>query len=255
MSAPAYQPASDLGAKIFRRWTQFSSRRMIKYNLARPVVSFSFDDCPLTAISHGVKALEQEGWQATLYIAASLFNTENHHGRMISADDAQAAFKSGHEIGGHTFSHIDVMDTGISDYLMDIERNHEALEALDIPAPETFAYPFGQANPGVKKTLEARFKGLRGITPGVQTGSADLNQIKSSPVFSGANFRNVMQDIKMLKFKPGWMTLFTHDIRDNPSEWGCTPEEFLQIIVEVRKSGAIVLPVAKAVEYLKGAGS
>ena len=255
MTAAAYQPASGFGAKIARRITQVCARRMLKFRLDRPIVSFSFDDCPKTALSAGVKQLEEENWQSTLYLAPGLFDITNHHGRMISHDDARAAYASGHEIGGHTFSHIDVMETGIGDFLADIERSDAALVALGIPLPQTFAYPFGQANPGAKKALEKRFKGLRGITPGAHFGAADLNQIKSSPIFSGPNLSKIHDELKMMKVKPGWLTLFTHDVRDNPSEWGCTPQEFEQIVTAVRESGALVLPVAQAIDYLKGGGS
>ena len=57
--------------------------------------------------------------------------------------------------------------------------------------------------------------------------------------------------IKDLKSKPGWLTLFAHDIRDTPSEWGCTPEEFKTVLAAVKQSGAIVLPVHQAISLIE----
>ena len=248
----AYAPSSDFSAKIKRRITPLQRRRDIRFSLEKPVVSFTFDDCPLSAVTHGLKPMEREGWRGTVYIASSLFGITNHHGLHMNADDVKAASRSGHEIGGHSFSHIDGNLTNLTSFLKDVTRNQATLNSLDIPPCRTFAYPFGEVTPGIKTALEKDFFGLRGIAPKPMVGRADLNQICSTPVYHGLDFDRAIAQINDLAARPAWVTLFMHDICNTPSDWGCTPAHMQSIIEAVKAVDATVLPVADAIEMLGG---
>ncbi len=253
MKASIYQPSRNIGSKILRRFTPFMSRRTLKFDLDRPIVSFTFDDCPKSAIENGVKPLEAEGWLSTIYIAAGLFKTENHHGEMVSGQDVRALHVSGHEIGGHTFSHMDIQKHSVEDILKDIRKNDIELVSYGVPKPRTFAYPFGEVGPSLKQVLQTQYTGMRGIQPGAHFNSVDLNQIKSSPLFGDKDVEQVVRLIGSMKDKPGWLTIFTHDIRDNPSTWGCRPEHLTEIINAVKDAGADVMTVENAIKFLGGA--
>lgn len=247
----AYEPSRSLGAKISRRITPFLSRRSLSLDLERPLVSFTFDDCPVSAIENGVKPLENEGWKSTIYVAGSLLGQTNHHGLQISARDIQILQEGGHEIGGHTWSHIDAQAIDPLAFIYDIDRNQTYMSGLGLPAFRTFAYPYGQTQPGLKRMLETRFEGMRGIAPGIHKSVVDLNQIMSMPLFSGQCLEAAHKVISNLATRPAWVTFFTHDICDDHSPWGCTPAEFASIIKAVKDSGADVLPVDQAIDFLK----
>ena len=251
MTPTAYQPSKSLPAKLARKMTPYLSRRVISFELDRPVISFTFDDCPETVFSEAVPRLEDEGWRSSIYVACGLFGVTNHHGKMADPEAIKAAHKRGHEIGEHSYSHIDASGVSLDDFISDMENNQSGLIDLGIGSSRTFAYPFGQATPAVKSALENRFEGLRGITPGVHWTRADLNQIKSYPLYENT-VDVVAGAIESLKQQPGWLTLFTHDVRTNPSSWGCTPDNMKKIIACARDSGALVLPVDQAIDYLKG---
>lgn len=251
----AYAPSDSLVTKVMRRITPLRARRNIKFHLDRPLVSFTFDDCPLSAMTHGLKPLEHEGWRGTVYVASALFGTTNHHGLHMSADDVIAAANAGHEIGGHSHSHIDGNLTPLDDFMEDVARNQDILDGMNIPTCRTFAYPFGEVTPALKTKLSEQFIGLRGITPKPMIGRADLNQIASTPVFHGDEFDNAIAQIQALSDTPAWITLFMHDICDSPSEWGCTPAQMHAIIDAVKSVDAQVLPVADAIDFLKGASN
>ena len=250
MNTPAYTPAGSISAKIARRVTPFLSRRMLEFSLDRPLISFTFDDCPETALSEGVSRLEDAGWRSTIYVSCGLYGVTNHHGKMASAEAIKAAYDNGHEIGEHSYSHIDATEQSLEGFMSDIDTNQKAFDALGIKANGSMAYPFGQTAPRVKTALAERFEGLRGITPGVHWTRVDLNQIKSYPLYENTadNIAGVMESMGQ---QPGWLTLFTHDIRNNPSEWGCTPDNMKKVIAAAKNNGAIVLPVAEAIQYLK----
>ena len=93
---------------------------------------------------------------------------------------------------------------------------------------------------------------MRGVTPGVHIGKADLNALKSTPLYSGNAVKDALQMIEGLKARPGWLVLFAHDIQDSPSEWGCTPSEFKSIVQAVKQCGAEVLTIGEALKLLEG---
>ena len=247
----AYKPSTSFGKRLSRRLTPYQGRRPLKFELSRPMVSFTFDDCPKSAVDNGLAKLEAEGWRGTVYISGSLLGTTNHHGLQMSAKDVKDAHKRGHEIGGHGFSHIDAIDIEFESFVADEMRNRSTLDAMGLPPCRTFAYPFGQTNKALKMRLGSDYEGLRGITPGPMVNQLDLNQIRSTPLFRGAPFDAAMAQIKALKNTPAWLTFFTHDIQTAPTEWGCTPAQMDAVIGAVKSVGADVLPFAEALETLR----
>lgn len=250
---PVYAPQNSLLCKLNRRFVRFEAQRKLPVNLDRPLVSFSFDDCPKSVMNSALKPLEAEGWHSTLYVATGLCDTTNHLGLHMSYDDIKAAHKSGHEIGDHTYSHCDALEHTVDDVLEDIKRNQAVLSNLDIPPSETFAYPYGQVTRKLKLALDQTFKGARGIRSVTHDRSVDLNQIGSHRLYHGADFDRLLSRVADLKDHPGWMTIFTHDVRDNPSEFGCTPSQMKTVIQAVKDSGANVMTVAKAIAHLETA--
>ena len=251
MNAP-YQPSSAFGAKIARKLLPYRARRDMRLNLTRSVISFTFDDFPLSAIENGANLLEDEGWRATFYVAAGLARTTNHHGLHFRASDLVNLQNKGHEIAGHTFTHADCGQLTSEQVMAEISKNKTALKQMGVTGKiEHFAYPFGGATAQLKQSLAKEFKSLRGITPGIHRKTADLNGLKSAPVFSGDKLEHTLALIEQLKHKPGWLTLFAHDICDNSSAWGCTPAEFRRVVHAAKESGAHVLPIGAALQSME----
>jgi len=251
MNAP-YQPSSALGAKIARKLLPFRARRDVRLNLNRSVISFTFDDFPLSAIENGANLLEAEGWRATFYVAAGLARTTNHHGLHFRASDLIGLQNKGHEIAGHTFTHADCTQLTSDQVMAEISKNKAALKQMGVTGEiEHFAYPFGGATAELKKKLASEYKSLRGITPGIHYKAADLSGLKSTPIFSGDKLMQALALIEQLKRKPGWLTFFAHDICDAPSAWGCTPAEFHRVVKAAKNSGAHVLPIGPALKKME----
>ena len=249
----AYQPSTSLGAKISRKLLPLQARRNLRFKLERPIVSFTFDDFPRSALTNGADMLMAEDWHATFYVAAGLMGIENHHGESFDEADLANARKAGHEIAGHTYSHLDCATSTPAQVMAEIEHNNTALIALGVTEPiEHFAWPYGTTTAGHKSALGKHFKSMRGVRPGVHHNSADLNCLKSTPLYSGAEFDQALEQIAGLNKHPGWLIFFTHDVRENPSQWGITPSNFKQIITAVKDSGAEVLTVGKALTKLEG---
>lgn len=248
-----YQPDMSLKAKVRRRLVPYQARRVLKPKLERPIVSFSFDDCPKSVIENAIKPMEQENWRSTIYIAMGLCGITNHLGLHMNAQDVKALHDSGHEIGDHTFNHIDAAQNTTAAVLDDIQKNQASLNDLGLPKSQTFAYPFGQTTAALKSALSMSFKGARGIRSRDHHEDIDLNQIRSNRLYAGADYEKLMGQISRISNKPGWLPIFTHDVRDNPSKFGCTPEQMRSVIEAVKKSEAHVLTMADAIEYMESA--
>jgi len=248
-----YQPDMSLKAKVKRRLVPYQARRVLKPKLERPIVSFSFDDCPKSVIENALKPLEQENWRSTIYIAMGLCGTTNHLGLHMSADDVKAVHDSGHEIADHTFNHIDAAQHSVIAFMADIDKNQSSLNALGLPLSETFAYPYGQVTTQLKTALSAKFKGSRGIRSRESAEDIDLNQIRANRLYAGAEFEKLMVQIERMKNKPGWLPIFTHDVRENPSPFGCSPTQMQKVINAVKASGAQVLTMADAITHMEAA--
>lgn len=250
-SATIYQPSRSLASRVSRRLTPFQSRRLQSICLERPIVSFSFDDCPRSVVENALPLLEARAWPSTIYLACGLFDITNHLGLHMSAADAKAVATSGHELGDHTFSHFDATQCAQDSFLSDIARNQKSFDALGLPKATSFAYPYGQTTPRLKTALGAQFKGLRGITPLAHARQVDLNQIGSFPLFSDSSLDRLLQAILHLEQHPAWLTIFTHDVCDAPSAWGCTQADLTRVIAAVEQVNATVLSVSGAIEYLE----
>lgn len=234
---------------------QLSLRRE-KAILPRPnksIVTFTFDDCPLSVVETALPLLEAEGWQATLYVCVGLCGITNHLGLHMSEQDFLAVHKRGHEIADHTFSHINAKVRRPENYLADIEKNQAALAALGLPPSRHFAYPFGDVTTPIKSLLRGRFLTLRGVRP-PKTSDMDANYLPAMPLYSGADIEAALEKISTLDDTPLWLNFFTHDVRENPSKYGCTPSEFERIVKAVKATNVDVLSTNDAFDKISSNG-
>lgn len=235
---------NGLYAKILR---QVSRRTDISTlpPLQESIISFSFDDCPKSAITNGLPLIEAEGWRATIYVAAGLCETTNHLGLHMSEADIVDVHNRDHEIADHTFSHLSFNDVSLKVYLNDIKRNQITFEKLGLPKSRHFAYPYGHVSPALKKALRKRFCTLRGVVTASSSGQ-DANLLNATRIYSNDSIELALEQIDDAKKTPKWLHLFTHDVRDNPSDFGCTPTDLQKIITAVRQSALRVMTVDDA---------
>ena len=103
----AYHADASLKGKLRRRVARLAHRRPLVIAPDRPMLSFSFDDAPLTAATTGARLLEARGLRGTYYVSAGLSGQDAPMGVCAGADDYRRLAEAGHEIACHTFSHLD----------------------------------------------------------------------------------------------------------------------------------------------------
>ena len=139
----AYSADRSLKGKLRRRLALLSRRRPVRMSLARPMISFTFDDAPASAAREGAAALELRGIRGTWYFSAGLAGQSGPMGVYAVEADARRLAQAGHEIACHTFSHLDCGQADARAITDDVERNAEALKAWGAGTAESFAYPYG----------------------------------------------------------------------------------------------------------------
>lgn len=249
MIATAYQPRTDLISKLRRRSARYLSRETIRPQLSRGMVSLSFDDCPLSAFETALPMIEAKGWRVTIYAAMGLCGTTNHLGLHMSEQDMVDAHRRGHEIGDHTFSHLDALASGASAVQADIELNRDAFARLGLPRASTFAYPYGEVTPAMKRALASEFELLRGIHAPAND-QIDLRLTASARLYS-SEIDTTLKLIETAAKDRRWLILFGHDVRENPSKFGCTPAELAAVLDAIEQSDLDVLPVHNALEQIR----
>jgi peptidoglycan/xylan/chitin deacetylase (PgdA/CDA1 family) len=130
-----------------------------------PLVSFTFDDVPDSAYLNGASILEHEGLRGTFYVAAGTCGTQDTHWRVIDRDQMRALHAAGHEIGCHTFSHVNVETLSAAEMDDQCRRNRELLRQVCGEVRVTnFCYPFGRLS--LARKLQLGLEEIRGLMDG-----------------------------------------------------------------------------------------
>ncbi|HZZ90320.1 MAG TPA: polysaccharide deacetylase family protein [Caulobacteraceae bacterium] len=213
---------------------------------ARPMVSFSFDDVPASAAEAGAAVLEARGLKGTFYVAAALAGSADAvTGPMADADAVRKLSRTGHEIGCHTYSHLDCGQAAAGDAIEDVARNAETLSAWGVSRPTTFAYPFGDVAPQTKRALAGRFSLMRALHEGVVAAGSDLNQAPSVCIAGPDAASKGDYWLHRAVERSGWLILCLHDIAEQPSAFGCTPAVLARLVDRCLEAGLEAVTVAE----------
>ncbi len=250
-----YIPAGGLAGKARRLNARLRARRMAPGRLAsagRGMVSFCFDDFPKSAAGEGAAILERAGMRATYYAAAGFAGTDTHHGPMFDAGDLTRLARAGHEIGCHTFSHLDCARAPARDVAAEVERNAQALRAMGYDGPlRSFAFPYGEASPAAKRALAGRFATLRGVRPRTVPRRADFGLLPAHSLDGGeSGLARVLDALTAAARTHSWVIVFAHDVQASPTEWGCTPAMLDKAVKAARALNLDVLTVGDAAQRL-----
>ncbi|HZT87471.1 MAG TPA: polysaccharide deacetylase family protein [Stellaceae bacterium] len=218
------------------------------------VVSFTFDDFPRSALVCGGRILEAHGVRGTFYAAMGLCGGDGESGPLFDAADLRQAHSAGHEIGCHTYGHIDCARARVATVLDDVARNAEELgtELGNGFKPRNFAYPYGRSTLAAGWRTARRFASCRGVAGGINHGSVDLGHLRANRLYAASfDVAAARQLIERNAALGGWLIFYTHDVSPEPSPFGCTPDQFEAVVSRAVERGPVV-PVAAALAAVCG---
>lgn len=229
--------------------------------LLAPIATITFDDFPHSAWTAGAPVLENYGIRGTYFVSAAFSPQTLRRSpaagltegvRYFELEDIVAAYAQGHEIGCHSFDHINAPLQTNAQLEQSIRSNARFVKGLlgDVTMT-SFAFPQGQANIRTKRLLSRRFAVCRGTWPGVNAGSFDLALLRCVNLNSFTLQKYpVSQLINKVKARNGWIIFNTHDVSAAPSRWGCTPELLNSVVSELVNNGIEILSMKDALKHV-----
>jgi peptidoglycan/xylan/chitin deacetylase (PgdA/CDA1 family) len=221
-------------------------RRTASLRSHGPIVSFTFDDFPRTAYSEGGSILERFGTRGTFYAAYGLMNTRNESGEQFRIEDIDSLLEKGHELASHTFSHISARAVSCAAFCADVKKGNKAVEEVSGVDSTNFAYPFGHVTLQTKRAL-AGLTSARSIVPGFNGPEIDLNLLRANSLYGNLDAAERVEELVAENAKRNtWLIFYTHDVRPDPSAFGCTPALLEAAVSCAGRSGSRILTVQEA---------
>jgi peptidoglycan/xylan/chitin deacetylase (PgdA/CDA1 family) len=246
----AYSADRSLRGKLRRRLVRLVERRPASVRLDRPMVSFTFDDAPASATHAGAAALEARGLGGTYYVSAGLAGREGPMGRFATREETMALRAGGHELACHTFSHLDCGPAPRPQIEADVARNQAALADWGAPALTNFAYPYGDVSQSAKAALGTRYQVLRALNHGLIETGTDLNQAPAVGIEGPGGEALARAWLGRAIRRRAWLILYTHDVSDSPTPWGCTPSALARLADAALSGGCEVVTVAEGAKRI-----
>jgi len=252
---------ANLWTRARGRWVRTAAqtffRRPITIDNPSPVISFTFDDFPRSAILTGGGILRRFGLRGTYYASLGLMGKQGSTGAFFLPEDLKLAFEQEHELGCHTFEHCDAWVTKTHAFEDSVIENRRALKELVPEASfRTLSYPINLPRLRTKQKVAKYFTCCRGGGQTLNAGQADLNCL--SAYFLEKSKGDINDPKRLIDENAkarGWLIFATHDVSASPSAFGCTPDFFEEVVRYAVNSGARVLPVCKACEVLRASSA
>jgi peptidoglycan/xylan/chitin deacetylase (PgdA/CDA1 family) len=222
--------------------------------LREPLISFSFDDFPRSALVNAGAILRERGLAGTYYASFGLMGGTAPTGEIFKREDLRQLVQQGHELACHTFDHYDSWDTAPLEFEASILRNRKAV-AQQLPGVTlgSLSYPISWPRPETKRRVANHFKCARGGGQTFNAGTIDLNYLKAFFIEqSRDNFDAIKQTIDGNVRAKGWLIFATHDVCDQPTRFGCSPGFFEKVVDYAIQSKATILPVFRALQVIFG---
>lgn len=237
-----YTPSRSPHAKVQRRVTQWLRACQADVAPDRPVVTFTFDDFPKSALN-GADIVERHGGRAGFYACTShMAHRSPVMGEMFDGATLAELRARGHEVGAHTHSHLDCARARLGQVERDIGENLVALsEAGHGETVSAFAYPYGETTYSAKRWVGDVFVTGRGILPGINVGEADRAQLRAVELSSSAaSRRRARAMLKSAIESKGWVIFFTHDVSASPSSYGAPKNLIEELASHAVQAGAVL---------------
>jgi peptidoglycan/xylan/chitin deacetylase (PgdA/CDA1 family) len=208
----------------------------------RPIVSFTFDDFPKSALN-GADIIERHGGRAGFYACTSFLGQRSPvMGEMFDGNTLGELSVRGHEIGAHTHSHLDCARARLEKVERDIGENLVALaEAGHRDTVSAFSFPYGETTYAAKRWVGEVFATGRGILPGVNVGECDRSQLRAIELGrTEMHRRRALAALKTCIDSKGWLFFFTHDVSKTPSPQGAPSELIEELAQRAVDTGAVL---------------
>ncbi|HET6226556.1 MAG TPA: polysaccharide deacetylase family protein [Bacteroidia bacterium] len=241
----------NLFYKIKRVFANQLIQKRIPVNLSHPIISFCFDDIPNSAITNGSRILNKYGFAGTYYICMGLSDNNDPNKPYFDHSLLKQLVENGEELACHTSDHITLYNTGRQKVLRNLRKNQQKINEL-IPGYKfkNFSYPRGQQTFRSKYILKKEYQSARGVQAGMHVKDMDIYNLHANELMGDWTMEEVLAMIDKAIEQNAWLIFYTHEVEKNPTPYGCTPENFEQIVKYCADKKLNVLTIDKAINTI-----
>jgi peptidoglycan/xylan/chitin deacetylase (PgdA/CDA1 family) len=138
--------AAALLLSPFRLLAKEVPLEVLPWNGYKAAMSLTYDDADPIHLDVAIPEMNKRGIRGTFFLIAK---------NMTRDEEWKKAFDAGQEIGNHSWTHRHVADFKPGDEKLEVEQAKDKLEKLTGSPVLTFAYPFVEISPELKKSVAA----------------------------------------------------------------------------------------------------
>lgn len=213
-------------------------RREIPFELNYPIVSFTFDDFPRSALHSAGKILTSIGAAGTYYTSLGLMDQVIvGQGPCFTRGDLDLLLEDNHELACHTYGHVGAIQNSLGTFQSEIIKNRIELAKL-FPdySVENFAYPGGEVTFRTKYGMKDHADSSRSCYSGINRGMIDMNLLFCQHMRMFRPLDDIRRVVDQATHEPSWLVFYVHDVSPSPSAGGCTPDYFKRVVDHVCKN-------------------
>ncbi len=214
------------------------------------VVSLTFDDGD--ADNYSVRsALAENNLRATFYVVSGFTNSIGY----MTDGQLRDLYNDGHEIGGHTLSHIKLTEVRGGELKREICQDRANLVAYGFETV-SFAYPFGHYDEEARQAvMDCGYSNARGVSGGPETiPPVDGFGLRAMPyVVSDTRFPKMTRYVTDVESGGGgWIIFVFHHVCDGCDQYAVTLEVFTRFSQWLGKQQSNGLLVKTVGEVMSG---
>lgn len=222
--------------------------QILPWNGYKAALSLTFDDGVPAHWEIAAPELEHRGLRGTFFVVA---------GRAQGLEGWKRLVHGGHEVANHSISHKRVKDLASGEDVQQVVEAKRILEeALKVPI-HTFAYPFTETTPGLKKAARANHFLSRGgqgnyyWTPDQEPDWSEVPSQVAMSAFPLSLYEGWVQETLRTK---SWTVLQLHGIEGGGEGWQPMPRAIFDGLLDLiasQKNRIWVAPFAEVGAYWK----
>lgn len=216
-------------------------------------VSLTFDDGTADQLQ-AAQMLDNNGLKGTFYVNSGRVGT----GDYLSAGQLQQLQAGGHEIGGHTISHVDLTTLDTAGQQHQICDDRAALASMGLKA-DNFAYPFGAYNASAEQLVrDCGYRSGRSVG-GISCSGCDVGEnIPPADVYAVQTPDSIKSGTSLATMQSyvtraengggGWVVLVMHRICNGCETYAVSPstlDAFLSWLQPRSAQGTVVRTVGQ----------
>ncbi|WP_460462904.1 polysaccharide deacetylase family protein [Arthrobacter pigmenti] len=258
----AQSPSSEAGPEPKEPANWDSVVGSVPIDNPHAIVSLTFDDA-FAGQYKAAEILSRYGIEGTFFAPSGNIGRDGY----LSLDQLRTIEANGHEIGGHTVNHSDLVQGPVKEAMREVCLDRRNLAEWGFTVT-SFAYPFASSTPDIRKVPEAcGYNSARGLgdlatenacigCPGAESlPPSDPYLIKAPEMVTTAwTLEDLRQVVRQAEETGGWTQLTFHHICDSGcSELAVTPELLEQFVAWLAARPAVGTATRTVHEVIGGA--